>query len=192
LYKLFLFFGVEMSPNCGRSIRHIIQVNFLGFTVNRYLNFFFVSLGFYVRFFPSDDFSWYTLVWAGVWPFSVFRASCWLPNTVITPLVLVSSYTITAVLWLHQICSWNLCRKSRDMGDRCQPHQKWEFLFWRCQDLRKIREGILFQLAWLVFLRNPTMGTLVDATCADSGSFSQKFSRIRCLPSFHCLPRSFR
>jgi hypothetical protein len=32
----------------------------------------------------------------------------------------------------------------------------------------------------------------VDGTCVGWGSFSRKFSRIGCLSSFHCQPRSFR
>jgi hypothetical protein len=51
LYKLFLFFGVELSPNCDRSIGHVVQVHFLGFTISRYLDLFFVSFGLFLRFF---------------------------------------------------------------------------------------------------------------------------------------------
>jgi hypothetical protein len=50
LYELFLFFGIEVSPNCDCSIGHIIQVYFLGFTISCYLNLFFVLLGLFVRF----------------------------------------------------------------------------------------------------------------------------------------------
>jgi hypothetical protein len=33
-----------MRPYCDCSVRHVIQVNFLGFTISGYLDFLFVSL----------------------------------------------------------------------------------------------------------------------------------------------------
>jgi hypothetical protein len=64
-----------MSPYDDCSIRHIIQVHFLGFTISRYLDLLFVSLGFDVGFFfflreNSADTRWFVL---GYDPFLCFE-----------------------------------------------------------------------------------------------------------------------
>jgi hypothetical protein len=74
LYKLFLFFGVEVNPNGDHSIGHIVQVHFLGFTISRYLDLFIVLLGLFVGFFSF--FRCFQLIQIGLtWSMALYYVS---------------------------------------------------------------------------------------------------------------------
>jgi hypothetical protein len=71
LYELVFFFGAKMSPYRDCSIRHVIQVYFLGLAISSYIDFLFVSLGFDIRF--SLFFGRIQLIYVGLpWGMTLF------------------------------------------------------------------------------------------------------------------------